>query len=135
MIQNPATPFPSFMLSLSSIVFVILVLLSSCSVAPSDDLVRDKIVRHFDARGYRVVRLDLVGVTSQPLGEREYMSPREYEAVIRLITLEVSAPEAGARQYEKGGPLTFRDARISLARQKGSDGEWIITNISGIAIP
>ncbi|GAB4388545.1 MAG: hypothetical protein Kow0025_08490 [Thermodesulfovibrionales bacterium] len=100
--------------------------LLGCSVPPPESTARDVIVRHFEARDYRVVNLELGEISPMPLGEKTYMGTRGFNVHVRSITLEAASP-GGRRQ-------TFENGDIFIKEKTGPGGGWTVSNISGIFV-
>ncbi len=107
-----------------------LIVLAGCTVIPSERVVKDVIARHFEAKNYRVVELDIGGIEAISLGEKTYMGTRGYTVEVKSITLE----PAGDSQGGKGQRLTFKKAGIRMREDPGQRGGWIIINITGIPV-
>lgn len=108
------------------------VLLVACTVAPSVETVDGVIRTYFEDRGYRVMELQISGISSVPLNQKTYMGTQGHVVDIRLITLQVLSDN---RQYRKGEQITFSHASIRIREKVDKKGEWIIVNISGIQVP
>lgn len=123
------------MIRLSAAALVIAVLLlSGCSAAPKEGTVADIISRHFDARGYRVVELEISDIRPIPLSEKTYMGTRGYRVHVRLLTLEALASADPASGVEKARRLSFENSIIDIRERAGGTGGWIVANISGISV-
>lgn len=68
------------------------------------------------------------------MSEQRYMGTKGYLVEIKSITLEPAENIGLPVQYKKGEKLTFRNAAITIREKSDNKGEWIISNISGIAI-
>jgi len=62
------------------------------------------------------------------------MGTKGYLVEIKSITLEATENIGLPVQYKKGEKLTFNNAAITIREKHDKRGEWIISNISGIAI-
>lgn len=112
---------------------LLLLFLPGCAVEPTIHEARDVITLHFEGRGFSVRQLKVGAVSAEPLGERKYMEPRGYLIDIEMIILE--AKEAGATSsHHEGTAVTFQNATVKIHRDKGNEGRWIISNITGIPL-
>lgn len=116
------------------ILAVLLLLVLGCTVRPSEETVRDLVVRYFEGKGYRVVMIDIGGIEGGAMGEKVYMSPRGYEAAIRLITLQVVEDVGPPWNYKRGQTLTFRNGTIRFREKQGVASGWEISGIQGITV-
>jgi hypothetical protein len=105
-------------------------LLVGCRAAPSQGTVEAVIREHFEQRHYRVVDIELGGVSEIPLGEKTYMGARGYVARVSRITLEAAGPA-----HKAGERLTFHNATVRITEDAGSRGGWIVTMVTGIPVP
>lgn len=100
-----------------------------CSIDPEEKNVRDAITKHFESRGYRVVKLEVEKIENFPLGKREYMAPKKYYVNIPYIELM----KTDRRTSKNDMPLTFKNAVITI-RSTENFGIWMIDNIQGIPL-
>ena len=115
------------------IVFIFVsISLSSCSTAPSEEAVKAVIRDHFEGRGYKVVDLQISGISSVPLSQKTYMGTEGHLVSVRRITLEVLGSTV---DYKKGERLIFTDASIRIREKVARKGKWVVANISGIPVP
>jgi hypothetical protein len=116
--------------SIILIIFIALtVMMTACSVEPGKDNIKDSIIRHFEARDYKVVDIEIDKIEPFPLGRRDYMAPKKYTVHISLITLEAGAGSEDNRQP----PSIFKNASITIS-STDEHGKWIITDIEGINV-
>ena len=108
--------------------------LSACSLPPSKDTVKDVIIKYFEAKKYRIADIDIGDIKPIPMSEQRYMGTKGYLVEIKSITLEATENIGLPVQYKKGEKLTFNNAVITIREKSDKKGEWIISNISGIAI-
>lgn len=106
---------------------------AGCRAAPSQGTVEAVIREHFEARHYRVVDIELGGVSEIPLGEKTYMGARGYVASIRRITLEAAGSAGSA--YKAGERVTFQNATVRITEEAGHKGGWIVSMVTGIPVP
>jgi hypothetical protein len=114
--------------SLAATVF----LLSGCRGKPDESAVKDSISRYFEAKHYKVLRIDIASVSSIPLKSRVYMGPEGYIVHVGSITLEATRDSGPPLNYRKGQRLTFNNALIHI--RAGEKGSWQVSNISGITV-
>jgi hypothetical protein len=108
--------------------------LSACSLPPSKDTAKDVIIKYFEDRKYRIADIDINDIKPIPMSEQRYMGTKGYLVEIKSITLEATENIGLPVQYKKGEKLTFNNAAITIREKHDKRGEWIISNISGIAI-
>ncbi len=109
--------------------FALLIMVSACSVAPEETNVKDTIIKHFESRGYRVVKLEITGIENFPLGKRDYMAPKKYTVGVPHIELLRIDSSTGPHS----SPLTFKNASVTI-RSTDKYGVWMIENIQGIPL-
>ena len=114
---------------------LVIVLLYGCKPAPSVQIVKDLVVKHFETEKYHVVAIDIGDVTSLSPGEKTYMGTPGYLVDITSITLEIRQDIGIPVQYKKGQQVTFTNARMNIREHPGQTEKWIITGISGIPVP
>ena len=114
---------------------LVIVLLSACKPAPSVQIVKDLVVRHFETEKYHVIEVHIGDVTSLSPGEKTYMGTTGYLVDITSITLEIKQDIGVPVQYKKGQLATFTNCRMRIKEQPGQTEKWIITEISGIPVP
>ncbi|MGE5892536.1 MAG: hypothetical protein ACM34I_00615, partial [bacterium] len=107
-------------------------ILTACKAAPPESVIRETITRHFEAKNYRVVELDIGNVESGPLGEKTYMAPEGYLVEVRKITLEVTEDIGEPWNYRKGQVFTFTDAGVRIRRETDTEETWTVGTVSGI---
>ena len=108
--------------------------LSACSLPPSKDTVRDTITQYFEFKKFKVTDIQIGDIKPIPMSEQRYMGTKGYLVEIKSITLEATENIGLPVQYKKGEKLTFNNAAITIREKSDKRGEWIISNISGIAI-
>ena len=91
-------------------------------------------MKYFEDRKYRIVDIDINDIKPIPMSEQRYMGTKGYLVEIKSITLEATENIGLPVQYKKGEKLTFNNAVITIREKSDKKGEWIISNISGIAI-
>ena len=111
------------------VVSVCFSMLYACSVDPEEENVKNAIIKHFEARNYKVVYIELDKLEQFPLGKREYMAPKKYTVQIPLIKLEAS----GHRTDKRQSLLIFKNASITI-RSTEKYGVWMVENIEGIPL-
>ena len=109
-------------------------LTAGCTAPPTESTVRKAIIRHFEARNYRVVELDIGNVESGPLGEKTYMAPEGYLVRVRKITLETTEDAGEPWNYRKGQVFTFTDAVVRIRREKDKQEAWTVSTVSGVLV-
>ncbi|MBI4697594.1 MAG: hypothetical protein HY758_01400 [Nitrospirae bacterium] len=112
----------------------VLFLASGCETAPSDNVIRDLLARHLEARKYNVIKIEVGSIDQTPLSERKYMTPKGYIVDIPVIILEAAEPSA-ILMIKKGDQLTFENVRITVRKASGEPGGWAIGTITGIQLP
>jgi hypothetical protein len=100
----------------------------------SKDTVKDVITKYFQVTKFNVIHIDILDIKPLPLGEQRYMGTKGYLVKIKSITLEASEDIGLPAQYKKGEKLTFNSATIMIREKSDKKGNWIVSNISGIAI-
>lgn len=105
-----------------------------CAIRPSNETVKDLVVEYFEGRGYRVKMLDIGAIEGGSMGEKVYMSPRGYKAVIRVITLEVSKEVGPPWNYRRGQTFTFHDGVIRFRESQSVPSRWEVSGIEGIPV-
>ena len=114
---------------------IVIILLSGCKPAPSVQIVKDLVVRHFETEKYHVIEVHIGDVKSLSPGEKTYMGTPGYLVDITSITLEIKQDIGVPVQYKKGQLATFTNCRMRIKEQPGQIEKWIITEISGIPVP
>jgi hypothetical protein len=114
--------------------FILIFLFSACSMPPSKDTVKEVIIKYFEVRKYRIADMDIGEIKPMPMSERRYMGTKGYLVEIKSITLEAAENIGLPVQNKKGEKLTFSNATITIREKSDKKGEWIISNIYGIAI-
>lgn len=105
-----------------------------CAVHPSEEAVRGLVIEHFEGKGYRVEALVIGSIEGGSIGEKVYMSPRGYKAVIRVITLEVVDDVGPPWNYSKGQTFTFRNGVVRFRERQGMSSGWEVSGIEGITV-
>jgi len=119
------------LLSLSVILFF---LLSGCTMPPSKNAAKEVITKYFEAKRYKVVEIEIGNIKPIPINEQRYMGTKGYLIDVEAITLEANEDIGSPVIYKKGEKLTFNNGRITIREKSDKKGDWIISNISGIAI-
>ena len=114
--------------------FILIFSLSACSLPPSKDTVKEVIIKYFEVRKYRIADIDIGEIQPIPVSKQRYMGTKGYLVEIKSITLEAAENIGLPVQNKKREKLTFSNATITLREKNDKKGEWIISNISGIAI-
>ena len=114
---------------------IIIFLLAGCRPAPSDQMVKDLIMKHFETEKYHVVALDTGDLQPLPLAEKTYMGTSGFQVTIRSITVEIKQDMGSPSTYRKGEKVTFKNCSIRIKEQPGQTSEWIIAGITGIPLP
>lgn len=105
---------------------------SSCSVAPSQDVIHDTIQRFFEDRNCRVIELQIGSISSLPLNQKTYMGTASHIVEVRKITFQISED---LREYQKGELFTYMNGSISIREKVDLKNKWIVVNVSGIRVP
>lgn len=95
---------------------------------------RGLVIEHFEGKGYRVEALVIGSIEGGSIGEKVYMSPRGYKAVIRVITLEVVDDVGPPWNYSKGQTFTFRNGVVRFRERQGMSSGWEVSGIEGITV-
>jgi len=119
------------LLSLSVILFF---LLSGCTMPPSKNAAKEVITKYFEAKRYKVVEIEIGNIKPIPINEQRYMGTKGYLIDVKVITLEATEDIGSPVIYKKGEKLTFNNGRITIREKSDKKGDWIISNIFGIAI-
>jgi hypothetical protein len=114
--------------------FILIFSFSACSLPPSKDTVKEVIIKYFEVRKYRIADINIGEIKPIPMSEQRYMGTKGYLVEIKSITLEAAENIGLPLQNKKGEKLTFSNATITIREKNDKRGEWIISNISGIAI-
>ena len=112
-------------------VMIFLSLLLGCRPVPTRDVVRNLILKDFEARHYKVTELQISDIKPSS-GEKIYMSSETYIVDIPLITLQATQDNGS---HKKGQQLSFRNASLGIREDLYEKGKWIITDIKGISLP
>jgi hypothetical protein len=107
---------------------------AGCTVSPSEGVVRDVVIRYFEARHYRVITLDIGRIEAISIGEKTYMGTRGYTVEVKSITLETAGDSVVPSRSGGGRRLTFKEASIRMREDPGRQGGWIIVNVTGIPV-
>lgn len=111
---------------------VIIFLLSGCTVRPDEKEVKDSITQYFKERKFKVVDMDIGGISTIPLSSKVYMGAEGYTVEVRSITLEITEDPGAPSYYRKGQRLTFKKAAVQI--RTGEKGRWLISHIFGIPV-
>jgi hypothetical protein len=109
----------------------LLFITGSCTVAPSQDIIRRAITDYFDKQHYSVVDLRIGKSEGVPLSEKTYMGTPGYVVEILTISLEAEQDKAAVK---KGNRLTFSNARIRMIQDTENKNLWHVSIISGIKV-
>ncbi len=115
-----------------SIIFISFI---GCSVTPSGSTFEEAIIKHFEARKYKVLEIIIGNVRTVPQGEEQYMGTEGYIIDVPLITLELMRDSGEPWNYKKGQHITFYNAIIRTKKGADKTNEWMITDISGVPLP
>lgn len=110
-------------------------LVSGCKAAPQESTIRDLITKHFESGHYKVVQLDIAGISQIALADKGYMGTEGYLVHINAITLEVSENKGVPVTMKKGQRITFKNCTINIKERIDRKGVWVISDISGIPVP
>ena len=114
---------------------IILFFFAGCSVPPSESTVEGVIIKHFEAKQYTVLEIELGDIQRTPLSERRYMGVEAYLVDVPSLTLEAGKDIGEPWNYKKGQRLTFSNASIKIKKSDGQTLGWIIESFSGISAP
>jgi hypothetical protein len=109
--------------------------LSGCSATPSENSVKQLIIKYFEDKIYRVIKIDIGEIRTMPMGEKQYMGTPGYDVDVKAISLEVLKDTGEPWSYKKGQKIMFSNASIRIKQRTVHDKDWIIVNIKGIAVP
>jgi hypothetical protein len=109
--------------------------LFGCSAAPSEHSVKKLIIKYFEDKIYRVIKIDMGEIRAMPMGEKQYMGTPGYDVDVTAISLEVLEDTGEPWSYKKGQKIMFSNASIRIKQRSVHDKDWIIANIQGIAVP
>ena len=118
-------------MSLMGLAILLLFMVESCTVAPSEDDTRRAITDYFDKLHYSVVDFKIGKSEGVPLSEKHYMGTPGYVVEIPTITLEAQQDKP---DIKKGNRLTFSNARIRMIRDTENKSLWHVSIISGITV-
>ncbi|TAN39693.1 MAG: hypothetical protein EPN25_10315 [Nitrospirae bacterium] len=91
--------------------------LSSCADrdAPPPEVVQKLLAGHFEARGFKVVSLDLGEIEGAPLAQKTYGKKRAFYVTVKRLVLE-----------EKGQQTTRENGVVTVRQKAGAANEWEI---------
>jgi hypothetical protein len=101
---------------------------------PSKSIVKDVIIKYLEVKKFNVTDIQIGEIKPVPIGKQRYMGTKGYLVEIKSITLKAAEDIGSPVQYKKGYKLTFKNGLITIREKSDKKGEWIISNISGIAI-
>jgi len=101
---------------------------------PSKNAAKEVITKYFEAKRYKVVEIEIGNIKPIPINEQRYMGTKGYLIDVKVITLEATEDIGSPVIYKKGEKLTFNNGRITIREKSDKKGDWIISNIFGIAI-
>jgi len=111
---------------------ILLCVVASCAIAPSDDEVKMAITDFFGRRHYKVVALTIGKREGIPLAEKTYMGTPGFVVEVHTITLE--AQQDKGSDIKKGMRFTFSNARMRMRQDSENKSLWHVSIISGIAV-
>ncbi len=117
-----------------AITAALIFLLTACSSAPEERVVKNVVINYFELKGYTVVHLDIAEIRPMPMGEKQYMGTPGFDVVLRSITLEIKDDADEKWSLEKGKQHSFSNGIIRIKKRTGPVKDWIIVNISGIPV-
>lgn len=109
-----------------------LYVVTSCTVAPSEDEIKRAITYYFDKQDYRVVYLKIGKIEDIRLAEKTYMGTPGYVVDITSIVLEAQRDKGS--DIMKGKRLTFPGAKISMRQDIENKSLWHVSIVSGIEV-
>ena len=107
--------------------------LSGCNVSQSKNEIRSEIIKHFEARHYKVIDMDISAIESIPQGEKIYMGTEGYIVKIKSITLEATMLNPQFRNT-KGQRRVYKNGSIRIKKSTDKLQKWIITDITNIPV-
>lgn len=114
---------------------ITLLCLAGCSAAPNRSEIEGAVIKHFEAKHYKVVELKIGSVHPVPISAKTYMGTPGYVIDVPSLTLQSVNTKENTGNYRKEKRVTFSNAHILIQQRTGPDKGWIITNISGISVP
>lgn len=118
-----------------SFVFIAFCFVYGCSLVPSENVVKNVIVDHFEARMYTVEMVDIGEIELIPLHDKKYMAPKGFVVTIRSIVLEVTEDIESPVKYRKGDQLRFNDGTVTIRESSQAKDGWVVSSVSGIEVP
>ncbi|MHB8881071.1 MAG: hypothetical protein ACYC69_06105 [Thermodesulfovibrionales bacterium] len=90
-------------------------LLSSCADrdAPPPEVARTLLGSFYEARGLKLVSVDLGGIEGAPLAQKTYGKKRAFYVTVKQLVLE-----------EKGQQITRENGVVTLRQKAGAANEW-----------
>jgi len=111
----------------------LIIALGGCTVAPSEDTVKNAIVDYFERGHYKVEDLKIGKVEGMALSEKTYMGTPGY--IVDIISITIEPQTDKGIHIEKGKQLTFTNARIRVGQDMANKIRWHVSIISGISVP
>ncbi len=111
---------------------ILLCVVTSCAVAPSEKEIKRVITDYFEKQHYRVVDLTIGKSEGVPLVEKTYMGTPGFVVEIHTIILEAQQDRGSG--IKKGARLTFSNARIRMRQDSENKSLWHVSIISGIEV-
>lgn len=118
----------------AAVVLAVSLLLSSCASPPSGTVIQEAIGRHFEARGYRVISLELGAVEPLSLAEKTYMGTETYIVELRSLQLEALVETGPPWNHRKGQVISTPRASVAIRRLSVKGGGWTVGAISGVPV-
>jgi hypothetical protein len=104
-----------------------------CNTSPPKNEIRNEIVKHFEARHYKVIDMDIKAIESIPQGEKIYMGTEGYIVKLKSITLEATRKNPHFEDT-KGQRLIYMNGIIRIKKSTDQLQKWIITDIANISV-
>ncbi len=121
--------------NLLQVLFIIIIFyLPGCTVAPSENNVKDSILKYFSAKKYKVIEINIGDIKPIPISKYTYMGTKGYIVDIKTITLEPTEDIGVPLSYKKGEQVTFKNGSVTIKENVNKKGEWIIADITGISV-
>jgi hypothetical protein len=119
----------------TALLSITLLCLAGCSAAPDKSEIEEVIIKHFEAKGYRVIHLKIGDINPVPISKKTYMGTPGYMIDVQSLTLQLGNTKENIGNNRKGEKVTFSNAHILIQQHSGTDKRWIIADISGINAP
>ncbi len=109
--------------------------LASCTVAPSEHDIREIIDQYYSGRNFKVVKLALGEVRSQPMGDKTYMGTSGFIINVRSLTLQAAEDSKKPLGYKKGDLLVLKNGTVTIREDPAKKGAYLLVSISSSLAP